>query len=70
MDETRNDGLRMNSETICTLAVLAMKNCMHKRWFGSDVIAWLKKLISTGVNPSHTHNLDESFTAILVREEF
>lgn len=46
------------------------KEELHKRWFGSDVIAWLKKLLSTGVNPSHTHNLDESFTAILVREEF
>ena len=43
---------------------------LHKRWFGSDIIDWIKKLLSTGVSPSHTHNLDETFTAILVREEF
>jgi chitinase len=46
------------------------KDDLHKRWFGSDVLAWLKKLVSTGVNPSHTHNLEQTFTAILVREEF
>jgi chitinase len=43
---------------------------LHKRWFGSDVVAWIRKLLSTGVSPSHTHNFEQTFTAILVKEEF
>jgi chitinase len=43
---------------------------LHKRWFGSDFIAWISKLLSTGISPSHTHNFEQTFTAILVKEEF
>ena len=46
------------------------KEDLHKRWFGSDIIDWLKGLLGTNIKPEFTHNIDESFTAILVKEEW
>jgi chitinase len=44
---------------------------LHKRWFGSDVITWLKGLIN-GVKggPNVHHSYVEDFTAILLRESW
>ncbi|KAF8252102.1 glycosyl hydrolases family 18 protein-like protein [Wilcoxina mikolae CBS 423.85] len=46
------------------------KDDLHKRWFGSDVIEWLKGLISSNINPQFTHDIDQSFTAILLQEKW
>ncbi|KAL8701240.1 MAG: hypothetical protein Q9201_005019 [Fulgogasparrea decipioides] len=41
---------------------------LHKRWFGSDAIAWLKGLFNTNIKPKFTHNNDTTFTAKLIDE--
>ena len=41
---------------------------LHKRWFGSDAIAWLKGLFNTNIKPEFTHNIDTTFTAKLIDE--
>ncbi|KAI9766214.1 MAG: hypothetical protein M1839_005004 [Geoglossum umbratile] len=41
---------------------------LHARWFGSDIIAWLKKFFSPEIKPQFTHNIDSSFTAKLIDE--
>lgn len=49
------------------------KHEMHKRWFGSGVISWLKNLITTGtakVTEELNHQVDETITAILVDEQW
>lgn len=46
------------------------KDELHKRWFGSDVIDWLKGLLNNGIKPEFTHDIDQSFTAILLREKW
>ena len=44
---------------------------LHKRWFGSDVITWLKGLINgvTG-GPNVHHSYVDDFTAVLLRESW
>ncbi|KAF2261303.1 hypothetical protein CC78DRAFT_535764 [Lojkania enalia] len=44
---------------------------LHKRWFGSDVIDWLRRIVTTALSPTvaHTHTIDEEFTAILLQEK-
>lgn len=39
---------------------------LHKRWFGSDVISWLKGLFNVDIKPEFTHNIDTTFTAKLI----
>ena len=34
---------------------------LHKRWFGSNAIAWLKGLFNTNIKPEFTHNIDSTF---------
>ncbi|KAK0647937.1 Killer toxin subunits alpha/beta [Lasiodiplodia hormozganensis] len=49
------------------------KHEIHKRWFGSGVISWLKNLITTGtakVTEELNHQVDETITAILVDEQW
>ncbi|KAL9030617.1 MAG: hypothetical protein Q9196_001284 [Gyalolechia fulgens] len=41
---------------------------LHKRWFGSDAIAWLKGLFNGNIKPEFTHNVDTTFTAKLIDE--
>lgn len=44
------------------------KDDLHKRWFGSDVIDWLRNLLGGSITQEFTHKIEESFTAILVKE--
>lgn len=39
---------------------------LHKRWFGSDVISWLKGLFNADIKPEFTHSIDTTFTAKLI----
>ncbi|KAL8916580.1 MAG: hypothetical protein Q9172_006245 [Xanthocarpia lactea] len=41
---------------------------LHKRWFGSDAIEWLKGLFNPNIKPEFTHNIDTIFTAKLIDE--
>lgn len=39
---------------------------LHARWFGSDVIDWLKGFFNPDISPKYTHNLNTAFTAKLI----
>ena len=43
---------------------------LHKRWFGKDVIDWVKGLFNGGIKPEFTHDIDTTFTAILVKQQW
>ena len=43
---------------------------LHRRWFGEDVIDWVKGLFNAGIKPEFTHDIDTTFTAILVKEQW
>jgi chitinase len=43
---------------------------LHKRWFGEDIIAWLKGLSNPDTSPKYTHHLSKTFTAKLVEEDW
>ena len=46
---------------------------LHKRWFGSDVIAWLANLIGVGqasVTEQLHHTVDETLSVILIDQQF
>ncbi len=43
---------------------------LHARWFGKDVLDWVKGLYNGGIRPDYTHDIDTTFTAILVEEEW
>ena len=49
------------------------KEDLHKRWFGSGVISWLKQLVTTGsakVTEELNHSVDQTLTAILIDEQW
>jgi len=43
---------------------------LHKRWFGEDVIAWLKGLFNPDIKTEYTHSLATTFTAKLIEEDW
>lgn len=43
---------------------------LHARWFGKDVVSWLKGLFNHNIKPEFTHNIDTTFTAILIKEQW
>ncbi|KKY21949.1 putative glycosyl hydrolases family 18 protein [Diplodia seriata] len=43
---------------------------LHKRWFGDDVLAWLKKMLSPEISPELAHTIDESFTAKMIDKQW
>ena len=43
---------------------------LHKRWFGSDVVDWLKGLLNPSIQATHTHNYVDTFTAKLIEEHW
>ena len=43
---------------------------LHRRWFGKDVIEWVKGLFNGDIKPEFTHDIDTTFTAILVEEQW
>lgn len=43
---------------------------LHERWFGSDVVSWLKGLFNGDIKPEFTHNIDTTFTAKLIEEKW
>jgi chitinase len=45
---------------------------LHKRWFGSDVVDWLKGLlnVATGGGLEVQHSVDETLTVILINEQY
>ena len=43
---------------------------LHKRWFGSDVLEWLKNLVGVaGIDPKFSHSIDEKITLVIADEE-
>lgn len=44
---------------------------LHKRWFGSDLVDWLKGLVNgvTGA-PLISHSIDEDLTVVLLKEQY
>ncbi|OTA92708.1 glycoside hydrolase family 18 protein [Hypoxylon sp. CO27-5] len=50
---------------------LMSRSELHERWFGEDVVAWLKGLFSVAdVAPLIDHSISQTFTAILLQEQF
>lgn len=44
---------------------------LHERWFGEDVVAWLKGLFSVAEGaPLIDHSISQTLTAILLQEQF
>ena len=43
---------------------------LHKRWFGEDVIAWLKGFFNPNIKTDFTHSLASTFTAKLIEEDW
>ncbi|XDG10594.1 hypothetical protein ABKA04_010209 [Annulohypoxylon sp. FPYF3050] len=41
---------------------------LHKRWFGSDIVSWLKGLLNVNIKPTFTHDYDDSVTAIILND--
>ncbi|CBX95390.1 similar to Glycosyl hydrolases family 18 protein [Plenodomus lingam JN3] len=42
---------------------------LHKRWFGSDVLAWLTNLVSPKIEKEFTHDVKEQFIAKIIDDE-
>ena len=43
---------------------------LHKRWFGSDILEWLKNLVGVaGFDPKVSHSIDEKVTAVIADEK-
>lgn len=42
---------------------------LHKRWFGSDVLAWLVNLVSPEIKKEFTHSYEDQFIAKLIDDE-
>lgn len=42
---------------------------LHKRWFGQNIIDWLKNLVKTFTEPSLTHKLNHQFTVTIIDEK-
>lgn len=45
---------------------------LHKRWFGEDVLAWLRNLVHVSVEATKeiTHTVDETVEVILIDQQF
>ena len=41
---------------------------LHKRWFGSGLVEWLRKMIKPEIKKQFTHDIDETVTAKIVEE--
>jgi len=46
------------------------KEEIHKRWFGQSVVEWLRGLLNPSITKDIRHDIDESFTAIIVEEQW
>ncbi|EAS33737.3 chitinase 5 [Coccidioides immitis RS] len=44
------------------------KRELQERWFGSTVLEWLKKMVKPEIKRDFTHDVDETFTAVIVDE--
>ncbi|KAH0287849.1 hypothetical protein M436DRAFT_81438 [Aureobasidium namibiae CBS 147.97] len=42
---------------------------LHKRWFGEDVVAWIKSLWEVAKEPRYTHLVKDEFPVTLYRHE-
>ncbi|KAI0436524.1 carbohydrate-binding module family 18 [Xylaria telfairii] len=42
----------------------------HKRWFGSDVIDWLRGLLNVNIKPTFHHDYEDSVTAIIIQDRW
>lgn len=50
---------------------LASHEELHKRWFGSDVIAWLKNMVGVAsATKGYSHSINEKLTAVLIDEQW
>ncbi|GME35753.1 Chitin-binding type 1 protein [Neofusicoccum parvum] len=46
------------------------KRELHERWFGSDIIAWLTRMVKPEIKREFTNNIKETFTAKIVDEKW
>ncbi|EKG15792.1 Chitin-binding type 1 [Macrophomina phaseolina MS6] len=46
------------------------KRELHERWFGSDILAWLGRMIKPEIKREFTHDIKETFTAKIVDEKW
>ncbi|KAI0543166.1 carbohydrate-binding module family 18 [Xylaria digitata] len=50
---------------------LMSRSELHERWFGSDIVDWLKSLFSVAEGvPLIDHSISQTLTAILLQEQF
>jgi chitinase len=42
---------------------------LHKRWFGSDLVAWLTNLVSPKIKKEFTHDIDEEILAKIIDDQ-
>jgi chitinase len=49
---------------------LVARDDLHARWFGSDLIAWLKNMLSPTISREFRHVLDNPYTLKIVDEEW
>ena len=43
---------------------------LHRRWFGSDIVAWLHGMLNPSISKQFTHDIDEIFTAKIVDDKW
>lgn len=46
------------------------KRELHERWFGSDILNWLTRMIKPEIKREFTHDIKETFTAKIVDEKW
>lgn len=50
---------------------LSSREELHKRWFGSDIIAWLKNMVGVAsATKGLSHSINEKLTAVLIDEQW
>lgn len=43
---------------------------LHARWFGSDVIDWLKGFFNPDIKTTYTHDYEDSLTAVILQDDW
>lgn len=50
---------------------LSSREELHKRWFGSDIIEWLRNIVGVATGTQGlSHSIDEKLTAVLIDEQW
>ncbi|KAH8598588.1 hypothetical protein B0O99DRAFT_505946, partial [Bisporella sp. PMI_857] len=46
------------------------KEELHKRWFGEDIVSWLRGLLNGGIKPTFRHYYTDEISAIILQEDW